>query len=220
VSSPRSQPGYGAGKAVATGYPLRPVFADLDRPMARARFQLHGDAALLLTGAVQGARRLNDAVDAHLEALLEAAQVIHVTGPQDAARMRARCAALPPALRHRYQVFEYLGDELPIAMAACDLAVSRAGASVMGEFPAAGLPAVLVPLPAAGGHQRRNAEVLADAGAAVILEDAEVAQQFLPTVRALLHDPQRLAQMRERAAGLARPDAAQRIAQVIWEVRR
>ena len=207
-------------KAVVTGYPLRPIFSELDRPMARARFQLNGDPALLIAGAVQGARRLNDAVSDNLEAILEVAQVIHLSGRADYKRLEQRHAALPPALQRRYQVTEYLGDDLPIAMAGCDLAVSRAGASVLGEYPAAELPSVLVPLPQAGGHQRHNAEVLERAGAAVILDDADVPHNFLPTILTLLHDPDRLAGMRRAAAQIAQRDAAQGIARVLWEVQR
>ena len=218
VTSEASLPHARRKKTVVTGYPLRPIFTDLDRPMARARFQLNGDRALLVTGAVQGAHSLNDVIDANLERLLALAQVIHVTGPRDAARLKQRRAALPDQCRHRYRVHEYLGDDLPIAMAACDLAISRAGASVLGEFPAAGLPAVLVPLHGAGGHQRFNAAVLRDAGAAVIVNDGAVATDLVPTVEALLQDPDRLAAMRAAASGLARLDAADRIAAVIEEV--
>ncbi len=207
-------------KSIATGYPLRRVFDDLDRPMARARFQLNGGPAVLIAGAVQGARRINESVDRHLEEWLAAAQIVHVTGPADVRRMRERREALPPALQSRYQVFEYLGDELPIAMAACDLAVSRAGASVLGEYPAAQLPAVLVPLPAAGGHQQRNAEVLENSGAAVIVDDRDVPAQLLPVALGLLQDADRLRGMRRQAAAKARPDASRKIAEVMWEVRR
>lgn len=207
-------------KSVATGYPLRPVFKEIDRPMARAHFQLNGGPAVLITGAVQGARSLNRAVEAHLEAWLEAVQLIHVSGPEDELRLQERRRALPTELQRRYHLFGYLGEELPVAMAACDLAVARAGASVLGELPAAGLPAVLVPLPAAGVHQRHNAEILEQAGAAVILEDAEGESQLLPTILAILRDPERLSAMRQAARGKARRDAAERIAEILWEVRR
>ncbi len=209
-----------ARKSVATGYPLRPIFYDLDRPMARARFQLNGSPAILVAGAVQGARRINDAIDRDLERWLALAQILHVTGPLDARRMNERREALPAALQHRYQVYEYLGDDLPVAMAACDLAVSRAGASVLGEYPAAKLPAILVPLPSAGAHQRDNAAVLERAGAALIVEDTELPQRLLSTATALLADRAGLEKMRDNAAAIAHPDAARRIAQVLWEVRR
>jgi len=207
-------------KTIATGYPLRSVFREIDRPMARARFQLNGSPTLLVTAAVQGSRTINDAVGAHLDTLLEAAHLIHVTGPRDEARLLARRDALPAALQTRYHVFGYLGDDLPAAMVAADLAVARSGASILGEFPAASLASVLVPLPAAGAHQRRNAEILENAGAAVILDDDEVTAKLLPTTLSILQDEERLTTMRRAAHGRARVDAAERIAELLWEARR
>ncbi len=208
-----------ARKTVATGYPLRPVFRELDRPMARARFELNGDPVILITAAVQGSQNINRAVETQLEEWLEAAQIIHVSGARDEARLRARRDALPAALQRRYHLYEYLGDELPMAMAASDLAVARSGASVLGELPAAGLPAVLVPLTAAGGHQRHNAAILQEAGAAVIVEEGQAAATLLPTALEILRDRDRLTAMRQAARAKARTDAAERIAEVLWEVR-
>ncbi len=220
VTDARSLPRLPARKTVATGYPLRPIFREIDRPMARARFQLNGAPVVLVTGAVQGAHSLNEALSARLPEWLEQAHVIHVSGPRDYRRLKTERDALPERLRLRYHLHEYLGDELPVAMAAADLAVSRAGASVLGELPAAHLPAVLVPLPEAGAHQRRNAEILAGAGAAVVLEDAQVTADLFPVVRDILQDPDRLHRMRRAAEARSRPDAAERIAEVLWEVRR
>ena len=219
VTDAHSLPRLPGRKAVATGYPLRAVFREIDRPRARARFRLDGRPAVLITGAVQGAERINRAVAAHLDALLDVAHVIHVTGIGNDRDHRVRREALPPALQERYQIYDYLGDDLPIAMAACDLAVSRAGAAVLGEFPAAGLPAVLVPLPAGGGLQRRNAAVLAQAGAALVVDDRKADSALLPATLALLRDPERLESMRRAAQSRARLDGAERIAEILWEVR-
>jgi UDP-N-acetylglucosamine--N-acetylmuramyl-(pentapeptide) pyrophosphoryl-undecaprenol N-acetylglucosamine transferase len=104
-------------------------------------------------------------------------------------------------------------------MAAADLAVMRSGASVMGELPALGLPSVLVPYPYAGGHQRFNAQYLADAGAALMVEDNKL-NGFLPLVGELLADEQRRAAMAEAARRLARPNAARDIARILMEVAR
>jgi len=101
------------------------------------------------------------------------------------------------------------------ALAACDLAISRAGASVMGEYPAAGLPAVLAPLGEAGGHQRFNAALLADAGGAVVLEDERLTDDLFDLVMGLLADRERLQSMRDSMLRLRRTDAARRIAEVI-----
>ena len=100
-----------------------------------------------------------------------------------------------------------------------DLAVMRSGASVMGELPALSLPAVLVPYPYAGGHQRFNAHYLADAGAALVVEDNKL-NGFLPLVGELLVDERRRAAMAEACRRLARPNAARDIARILMEVAR
>jgi UDP-N-acetylglucosamine--N-acetylmuramyl-(pentapeptide) pyrophosphoryl-undecaprenol N-acetylglucosamine transferase len=135
-------------------------------------------------------------------------------GIEEARRERER---LDDRLRARYRVFEYLHDEYGPAMAAADLLVGRAGASVLGELPAFGLPAVLVPGSFAGGHQRHNADLLAAAGAAVRLDDDQLQQEgtLVTTVLALLDDPARRRSMAAAARALDRPDAADRIAAVL-----
>ena len=104
-------------------------------------------------------------------------------------------------------------------MVAADLGVFRAGASVLGEVPAAALPSILIPATYAGGHQRNNARWLADAGAAIVLEETELAG-LASRVSELLLSPERLETMRESARALARPDAAGAIAGVVLEVAR
>ena len=104
-------------------------------------------------------------------------------------------------------------------MLAADLAVLRAGASTLGELTAAGLPAVLVPGTFAGGHQRDNAKWLADGGAAVVLDESAIAR-LGDTVLALINDESRLAAMSAAANRLARPGAADAIADIIVEAAR
>jgi UDP-N-acetylglucosamine--N-acetylmuramyl-(pentapeptide) pyrophosphoryl-undecaprenol N-acetylglucosamine transferase len=100
------------------------------------------------------------------------------------------------------------------ALAAADLVVSRAGAATLGEYPARGLPSILVPLPISLGHQHANAAVLAEAGAAVVVPDAALdGERLHAEVSALLADRARLARMGEAARRLDRPGAAR----AIWD---
>ena len=208
------------GRSRVTGYPVRRMFRDLDQPLARAHFQLNGGAAVLVTGAVRGARRINDCIASRLPEWLEAAQLIHVCGQEDHARLSALREGLPATLKSRYRLYAFLGEEMPKAMAACDLAISRAGASTLGELPAAALPAVLVPLPEAGGHQRANARLLAERGAAVVVENERIEDELFEAATGLLAEGERLAGMRRRATELREQDGAEAIARVLLEVRR
>ncbi|MBI4505525.1 MAG: undecaprenyldiphospho-muramoylpentapeptide beta-N-acetylglucosaminyltransferase [Chloroflexi bacterium] len=204
ASYPDALPHLPRGRTVLTGYPLRASLWRLDRVAARASFALD-DAlpTLLVLGGSRGARSVNQAVAAALEDLLARSQVVHVAGERDEAWLRARAAALPATLGARYHLFGYL-DDLPRAMMAADLAVARAGAATCAEFPAAGLPSVLVPYPHAGAHQARNARYLVRHGAAVAVADAALpGGGLLAAVSALLDDAARRVAMAERARRLA-----------------
>jgi UDP-N-acetylglucosamine--N-acetylmuramyl-(pentapeptide) pyrophosphoryl-undecaprenol N-acetylglucosamine transferase len=212
VSFPEATKFFTKEKAFVSGYPVREAFLTADKATARQTFQLDSHTpTLTVMGGSRGAQSINRAVSAVLEPLLDTCQVIHVSGRLDAAEMGARQEGLSPALKKRYRLYDYLHEEMPMAMAAADLVVARAGAATLGEFPALGLPSILVPYPYAGAHQETNASFLVRHGAAVRVADAELRNQLLPTVQALLRDRERLAQMSQRARGLARPDAAARI---------
>ncbi len=207
-----------ASKTVVTGYPVREEFWKAERGEGRRRLGLDPEEKVLfVTGASQGAHSINRAIAADLPGLLELCEVVHLCGHADEPWLAEIRDGLSQDLRGRYHLFAYLHEETPWAMAAADLAVCRAGASVLGELPAAGLPAILVPYPYAGGHQRINARYLQEHGAAVVLEDSDLAH-MLPLVGHLLNDEERLRSMREAARRLARPDAARRIARMLLEL--
>ncbi|MHB1130787.1 MAG: undecaprenyldiphospho-muramoylpentapeptide beta-N-acetylglucosaminyltransferase [Chloroflexota bacterium] len=204
-------------KTVATGYPVRQELFGIERFSARKRLGLAETLPLVVVlGGSRGSRSINEAVHAAWQELLPVCQILHVAGLQDEPWLQREAQRLPVELRARYHVFAYLHDELPDALAAADVVVSRAGASVLGEYPAVGAASVLVPYPYAGAHQRLNAEQLVAAGAALAVEDETLAAGVLgPTIIGLLGDNERLAQMRAAAQQLARPHAAQDIADIL-----
>jgi UDP-N-acetylglucosamine--N-acetylmuramyl-(pentapeptide) pyrophosphoryl-undecaprenol N-acetylglucosamine transferase len=205
------------GKATAVGYPVRSDFWSVERNDARERLGLDPKGkVLLVSGASQGAHALNQAVASHLAGLLEVCEVVHLTGRSEEAALDALHDGLPLERRERYHVYGYL-HEMPQALAAADLAVMRAGASVLGELPAVGLPAVLVPGVYEGWDQSPNARFLEEQGAAVMLPNDQL-ERLPALVRELLGDESRLAGMREAARRLARPEAAPRIAQLLMGV--
>lgn len=204
-------------KTVVTGYPVRDIFLSANRSAGRRRFGIpDGDHMLLVFGGSLGARSLNRALAGTLPSLLPLCRVVHVCGEERLPEAEAAAAALAPQERERYTLVPYLHDqEMADAMAAADLVVCRSGASVIGELPLAGVPAVLVPLPEVKVHQRENAEYLVSRGAAVMLDDAALGRDLEPTIAGLLDDPQRLADMASAMRGLARPDAAGAIARLV-----
>ena len=223
VTASEAQQFFKPGLTVVTGYPVRAALwqqAQVGAKIAaRKRLGLTDSRPLLLVfGGSQGARSLNKAITQDLERYLEVCQIIHVTGRLDAAWVQDRWAALSPAQQARYRVSAYLHDDMTTALLAADLAVSRAGASTLGEFPAVGLPAILVPYPYAGAHQQLNADYLATHQAAVVIDDAALNSKLRPTVMNLVQNQDKLMAMRHASQALAQPTAAQKLAQEILEL--
>jgi UDP-N-acetylglucosamine--N-acetylmuramyl-(pentapeptide) pyrophosphoryl-undecaprenol N-acetylglucosamine transferase len=202
------------GKAVVTGYPVRQEILALtgQRAQARAQLGLLADLPVLLVfGGSRGARSLNQALAHALPALLPHCQVVHISGTLDWPAVKIQAQSLADELRLRYHAYPYLHDEMPLALAAADLVVARAGASTLGEFPALGLPSILAPYPYSGQHQEVNADYLAQRGAAIKLPDSELNAQLVPAVLHLLQNPAELAAMSQAARSLAQPAAAEAI---------
>jgi UDP-N-acetylglucosamine--N-acetylmuramyl-(pentapeptide) pyrophosphoryl-undecaprenol N-acetylglucosamine transferase len=220
VTSEVTQKHFPPGKAVVTGYPLRESFVQPSRERGRHRFGLPNDATVLCVfGGSQGARHINQAVARHLPELLLRYHVLHICGEQRLPEAEAATETLSAEARARYGLFPYLHDEdMADALAASDLAVCRAGASVLGELPAAATPAILVPLPQVTVHQRENAEYLAERGAAVILDDGKVDHELGPLMGRLLADRGGLASMASAASRLARPHATEAIIDLIEQI--
>jgi UDP-N-acetylglucosamine--N-acetylmuramyl-(pentapeptide) pyrophosphoryl-undecaprenol N-acetylglucosamine transferase len=197
--------------AEVTGVPVRPEIFELSsKPLGSPR-------RLLVTAGSQGAQVFNQTMPRIASALLIAVPeltIVHQAGPRHLESTRAAYAA-SGADPTRWSVEAFLAD-MPAQYAAADLVLARSGSTVS-ELAAAGKPSLLVPFPqAADDHQLRNAEVLAKAGAAVVLLQREVTDALLLSeLTELLNDAPRRAEMAEHARSLAKPGALQCIAAMI-----
>lgn len=204
-----------AGKTTVTGTPLRTAL--LTRPSraeARHFFGLSMDhPVVLVMGGSQGARGVNRAIVDALPGLAPAGvQVLHITGPGEYETLKAAYAASPVMS----SVVSFCQD-MGMAYAAADVAVSRSGASSLTELSAFGLPVILVPYPtAADDHQRRNADVFTKAGAALAVEEAELGGGKLGgLLLGLLADPLERQRLGEAMRKLAPADAAARVCDAV-----
>ena len=198
--------------AQVVGVPVRPEFFTVPA-LATGH-----TPTLLVFGGSQGAKAINQAMTAAAPEVLRqipALRIIHQTGEREyndvqAAYQRSGISA---------EVSAFI-DDMPAAFARADLLLCRSGASTVAEATAAGKPAIFVPFPqAADDHQRRNAEAIAEGGAAMLVPQAELTPERLAKIiTELFADPKRLKQMAERARALSHHDAAGRVARMVAEL--
>jgi len=203
--------------STVTGYPVRTELLNWkERSQALQALNLVEDLPVLLVmGGSKGARSINRALMAALPVLLPRMQIVHLTGQLDWPEVQQAADKLPADLRSNYHPYPYLHAEMGAALLAADLAVGRAGASCLGEFPLFGTPAILVPYPFAWRYQRVNADYLVRHGAAVMLKDADLKDQFTSLVTGMFDNPDQLREMRKAMAQLAQPEAAGSIANIL-----
>jgi UDP-N-acetylglucosamine--N-acetylmuramyl-(pentapeptide) pyrophosphoryl-undecaprenol N-acetylglucosamine transferase len=201
------------------GVPVRAEFFNLPalRP-ADSATDKERPPVLLVFGGSQGARAISMAVTGAIAAIrqkIPGLRVIHQTGERDYNEVQEAYARVGVAA----EVSAFI-DNMPQAFARADLLVCRSGASTVAEITAAGKPAIFIPFPqAADDHQRRNAETIANAGAAVLIPQSELTPERLAqTVTELLSTPARLKEMSERARALAHADAAGRMARMVCDL--
>ena len=193
--------------AEVTGIPVRQEFFALTAPTA---------PHLLIFGGSQGARIFNEHLPRIIQALLDAVPkltVLHQSGSRHFEQTQAAYAA-SGADPNRWQVLPFI-DDMPGSFAQATLVMARSGASTVAELAAAAKPALLVPFAAAADdHQRRNAEEMVKAGAALMLveQDLDIPGKLLTALIGLLKSQEGLAAMAVAARTQAHPDAAQRIA--------
>jgi UDP-N-acetylglucosamine--N-acetylmuramyl-(pentapeptide) pyrophosphoryl-undecaprenol N-acetylglucosamine transferase len=229
ITTPESERFFKPGLTAVTGYPVRADLlaqsedcaTDRDRKAAaRRQLGLVDDRPVLMVfGGSRGARSLNQALTSHLEDYLAISQIIHVTGHLDEAWVQEKRAKLTQDLQAHYHVSAYLHDDMTTALWAADLVISRAGASVLGEFPAIGLPSILVPYPYAGAHQALNANYLAKHQAAIIINDVDIISFLRETVINTISNQEKLNKMSRACLSLAKPNAADSLARQILEVK-
>lgn len=216
-------------RIVVTGNPVRPAVLQSRRDDGRGMLGLRPDARVLLVfGGSRGARHLNEATVSLYQRLRDVGnvQVVHVTGANEVASVRAALADIAhefgedPATLD-YRVYDYI-HEMGQALAAADLIVARAGATSLAEITALGKPSVLVPYPyATDDHQTGNARSVVEAGAGVLVPDAELdSPRFGDEVVRLLSDEATRAKMSQAAARLGRPDAAATVASLARDAAR
>jgi len=206
-------------KLVVTGYPTREDFQKMDKEKSRVLLGLKTSLPVLLViGGSKGAHLINQAVLPNLQNLLMDFQVIHLTGEADWQTCQDVKTNLPLEMAQNYHPYSYLHDEINAAFSAADLAISRAGASILGELPLMGLPAILVPYPFAWRYQKVNADHLVKNDAAVVISNAELETKLAPTVRQLFSDPSKLSLMSRAMSGLATPHASARLADLVCDL--
>jgi UDP-N-acetylglucosamine--N-acetylmuramyl-(pentapeptide) pyrophosphoryl-undecaprenol N-acetylglucosamine transferase len=190
-----------------TGVPVREAFFQIAN-----QDPVNVKPTLLVFGGSQGAHAINQVVmdsAAELRRRVPGIHIVHQTGERDYNDAQAAYANLGDCV----EVYRFI-DNMPGLFARADLLVCRSGASTVAEVTAAGKPAVFVPFPrAADDHQKRNAEALERAGAAIMLEESKLNRESLvEAVSALFSEPSRLEEMGNAAHKLSHPNAARDIA--------
>lgn len=192
---------------IHTGNPIRPDIVSGDRAEGLRITGLSGKKPILLVlGGSQGAEALNNAVRAHIDALLKVVNIVHLTGKgkNGAGKLEG------------YWSTEFAHEELPHLYAMASLALSRAGAGSIGELAVNGIPTILVPIRGlANDHQVRNAEIAAVNGGCVMLEQSDLDAQLEKQVTGLATNEQALTEMSTKIRTFQQPDASRRIAEIL-----
>jgi UDP-N-acetylglucosamine--N-acetylmuramyl-(pentapeptide) pyrophosphoryl-undecaprenol N-acetylglucosamine transferase len=211
------------GRIVFNGNPVRKSFlAERHRDSGCAILGLRSDLkTVLVTGGSQGAKALNEAVAAALPRLLEIEphiQIVHQCGDKNLNDVKER---LNPGLAPspRYHLRAYF-DDLSIAYAVSDLAITRAGAMTVAELAVTGTPAIFVPYPyAAQDHQTHNARYMESQKAAIVIPQEDLTGETIYNhIAGLIGDDSRLQEMRKRMTEIGKPDAAKILAQQLKEI--
>lgn len=203
-------------KTVVTGNPVRPEILAADRETARKELGLGDETYIVSFGGSLGAEKVNEFVFAMLESFVKdnkSVRAVHATGKGGKAKYSALAAAKGLNRAQNIEIREYIYD-MPRQLAAADVVICRAGAVTIAENCCLGKAAILIPSPnVTADHQYKNAKVLEDAGAAMLLREADTDGATLTAaVKLLVSDGALREEMGKKARALAKPDAAEAIA--------
>ncbi|OQA12293.1 MAG: UDP-N-acetylglucosamine--N-acetylmuramyl-(pentapeptide) pyrophosphoryl-undecaprenol N-acetylglucosamine transferase [bacterium ADurb.Bin363] len=211
-------------KSEYTGNPINPCVLEISKKSKDDAVRHFGfnlkEPVLLVTGGSQGARAINDAIWAIKDKLLETLQIIHICGNLDYEKLNNSLSDISSPLKNRYKLFAFLSDDMPQALLASDLVITRAGANTLSELIILKKPSIIIPLPkAANDHQRKNGRVLSDCGAALFIDQSQLTPELLMNnILRLFSDSHLLQDMSEKTALMAKPDSAELIAKTILDV--
>ncbi len=209
-------------KIVLTGNPVRPEIISANRDTARKELGLTDETYIVSFGGSLGAEKVNSFVFTMLDGFVKGnsgVRAIHATGKGGSEKYGSVAAAKGLNKAQNIEIREYIFD-MHRHLAAADLVICRAGAITIAENCCMGKPSILIPSPnVTDNHQYKNAKVLADAGAAVLLEEAVTdGDKLTETVKSLVSDKAKLAAMGKAAQSLAKANAASTIAGYIKEL--
>jgi len=221
-----SQHYFPAHKTVHLGNPVRQAILDVRQTTPQqARTALGFDPQLpliLVTGASQGARHLNQVLCEALVLLLPRYQVLHLSGAKLFEETRvlseSNMEGLDAETKQRYRLVPYLADEMPLALQAADLVICRAGASTLSELAVLSKPSILIPLPPGfgGSPQEVNADMFERQRAAIALHDSDLQPEVLSVLaESIITDPPHSQAMAEATGRLGKPEATQEIVETI-----
>lgn len=205
------------------GNPIRKQFSELSKEQARKDFNLQDKMTLLIMGGSQGAMSINMAIVEIIPDLLAkySMQIIFQTGAKNFEQVTEKISQIyPEYLKNENLIIKPYFENMYVALKASDVAIARAGSLSISEICACEIASILVPYPfSAAQHQQKNAQAMQKAGASIYLEDKDCSSENLHQIlHSLLDEPQKIFEMSQKSASLAKLDAVQKIVEQLKSI--
>lgn len=214
----RTAPAFGKTPTHVTGSPVRPEFVGVSRAEGAQYFHLDPvQPVLSIIGGSQGAQIINQSIVDALPQLLAipGLQIVHVCGASNYDHIRQTSASY--AGHSGYHLLKYV-DNMPALLACTDLAISRAGASMIAELIVCQVPTIYIPGQFGGGHQGENAQAVVEAEAGILLPESQLsAPGLIQLIQDVISDTERLSRMRQNCTHLNTIHASDKIVDLILE---